>query len=312
MRKAWWLIGLIGLSLTGCGPAGYTRIDPGGNYVYFNPAWSPDSKYIAYTRCDIYDKVKGEKIPSCELFVLEVATRQTQRLTDNVVYDGQPTWSPDGTQIAYRREETPDTTRPTANADSLRVIDRDDLHDRELYRCPALCNTPTWSPRGDRIAFQQATSSTIDSASAVFLIRSDGSDLRQLTAGDRTVWKPRWSPDGKQIAFRQASDQPMWLIDVASGQATALEVKGARGPDEPLFAPDGSGIVFSAYGDAQGKRLFFLNFADHTVQPLLNADADYPPDMQEPDWSPDGKGIVFSALHEKLYLADVEQTRRKP
>ncbi len=36
----------------------------GGAYVYSNPAWSPDSQQLAYTRCEIYDKEKGRNTPS--------------------------------------------------------------------------------------------------------------------------------------------------------------------------------------------------------------------------------------------------------
>jgi len=44
MRKRWWLI-VVALSvLAGCAPEGYARIDPGGEYVYANPVWSPDSR----------------------------------------------------------------------------------------------------------------------------------------------------------------------------------------------------------------------------------------------------------------------------
>ena len=306
MRKAWWWAIVIGLVLASCGTAGYTRLDPGGDYTYSNPVWSPDSKQIAYTRCEIYDQTKGKKLPSCELLVMDVAARQAKQLTRNEVYDGQPTWSPDGTQLAYRREEAASSV-----IDSLRVIDIAGTHDREIYVCPTPCNTPAWSPHGARLAFQMVTSSAADSASAVFLIRADGGDVQQLTTADRVVWKPSWSLDGAQIVFHQDGDQPLGLVDVATGQNTTLSVKEARGPDEPIFARDGSGLVFSGYGEAAGKRLFLLRFGEDVAHPLLLTEADYPPDMQEPDWSPDGKFIVFSAYHEKLYLADVEQTRQK-
>jgi TolB protein len=304
MSKAWWLIIVAVGGLAGCGPEGYTRIDPGGEYVYSNPAWSPDSQQIAYTRCEIYDQEKGRKTPSCELFIMTVATRETKQLTYNDLYDGQPGWSPDGKQIVYRREE--------GDSSSLRVIDVDGSRDAEVFACPRQCNSPAWSPTGDQIVFQMNESASATSAgdtpSNLYLIRLDGGDLRQLTQGAQAVWRPRWSPDGKQIVFRRAVDQPIRVIEVATGQETTCATNEARGPDEPIFTPDGSGIVFSAYGTAQGRRLFRLDRADGSIGLLLNAANDYPPEMKEPDWSPDGKQIVFSAFYEKLYLADVEQT----
>src|SRR5512143_3486791 len=179
MRKRWWLIVVALLGLAGCGPEGYARIDPGGDYAYLNPAWSPDSQQIAYTRCAIYDKEKGREAPGCELFVMTVATRETMQLTRNDSYDGQPSWSPDGQQIVYRREE--------ARGSSLRVIAVDGSSDVEIFACPRQCNTPDWSPRDAMIAFQMIEPASVAAAgnvpSNLYLIRSDGGGLRQLTQG---------------------------------------------------------------------------------------------------------------------------------
>lgn len=289
--------------LVGCGPEGYTRIDPGGEYVYLNPAWSPDSQQIAYTRCARYDKEKGRNSTSCELFVMTIDDRATRQLTNNQVYDGQPSWSPDGTQIVYRREE--------ASGDSLRVIDVAGASDVEILACPRSCQTPAWSPRDNGIAFQMFDAATGGAPSNVYLIQADGSALRQLTQDSQPVWRPRWSPDGQQIVFHRAADPPIRAIDVTTGQETTYATSGIRGADEPIFTPDGSGIIFAAYGTAQGTRLFRLDLADGSIGLLLNAADDYPPEMKEPAWSPDGKRIVFSAYYEKLYLADWEQTRVK-
>jgi Tol biopolymer transport system component len=288
---------------------------PAGDYVYANPAWSPDSQQIAYTRCEIYDKEKGRKAPSCELFVLDVTTHQTKQLTDNTINDSQPTWSPDGRQLVYRREEALSTHDRQLITDSLRLIQSDGSRDAEIFPCSRSCNLPAWSPTSDQIAFQMVLSSTADAASEapakLYLIRSDGSGLRPLTQGAQPVWRPRWSADGQQIVFRRSADQPIRVIEVASGQETAFDLKDTRGADEPIFTPDRFSVVFSAYGTAQGKRLYRLNLSDGSIGLLLNAADDYPPDMKEPDWSPDGKQIVFSSFYEKLYTADWEKTRLK-
>src|SRR5262245_17208731 len=55
-----------------------------------------------------------------------------------------------------------------------------------------------WSPDGAQLAFAAKTGAT----SAISVVRSDGSGLRQLVAGRG----PSWSPDGTQIAFAAIQD----------------------------------------------------------------------------------------------------------
>jgi hypothetical protein len=81
----------------------------------------------------------------------------------------------------------------------------------------------------------------------------------------RAAWRSRWSAAGTPIVFRRSADQPLRVIDVASGQETALDLKDTRGAAEPIFTPDRSGVVFSAYGAAQGKRLYRLNLSDGSI-----------------------------------------------
>ena len=58
----------------------------------FQPAWSPDGKYIAFSA-----QVGGVT----DLFVLDMDTNQTRRLTNDKFADLQPAWSPDGKQLAF-------------------------------------------------------------------------------------------------------------------------------------------------------------------------------------------------------------------
>ena len=56
---------------------------------------------------------------------------------------------------------------------------------------------PTWSPGGERIAFQAYW----DGNYHIWSVAADGSELRQHTRGPHDHREPHWSPDGGRIAF---------------------------------------------------------------------------------------------------------------
>jgi Tol biopolymer transport system component len=58
-------------------------------------------------------------------------------------------------------------------------------------------NFPTWSPRGDQIAFMRR----IDGFFQVLTIRPDGTNLKQLTHIRGNEAHMAWSPDGERILF---------------------------------------------------------------------------------------------------------------
>lgn len=63
-----------------------------------DPAWSPDGSKLVYVSRDL---PSGEKIKFLEIFVLDMATGQTVRATNNNWEEHNPVFSPDGKQIAY-------------------------------------------------------------------------------------------------------------------------------------------------------------------------------------------------------------------
>ena len=115
--------------------------------------------------------------------------------SDNEAYDGDPTWSPDGTQMAFvsNRHHYPgpyydlytmmsDGTFPTR-------ITFNETHTWE----------PSWSPDGEHIAFSLLGSTQMK---GICTVRPDGSNLTNLTSSP--LWNdlyPTWSPDGTKIAF---------------------------------------------------------------------------------------------------------------
>ena len=104
-----------------------------------------------------------------------------------------PTFSPDGTQIAY--------VDSGESENHLWVMDADGGNAHEiLANEPSLvggAGSPQWSPTGDRLAIE-VNSSGVDGRPAIYTFAPDGSDLTKVIDGGIS---PYWSPDGSQIAY---------------------------------------------------------------------------------------------------------------
>jgi TolB protein len=92
----------------------------------------------------------------------------------------------------------------------------------------------------------------------VFISRSDGSGLRQLTNDPANDRRPTWSPDGKQIAFdsTRSGSYQVWTIN-PDGSGLQQLTEYVSGP--VLFAdwsPDGTRM---AAVDNRGNRVFIFD-----------------------------------------------------
>lgn len=111
---------------------------------------------------------------------------------------------------------------------------------------------PDWSPKGNWIAFQGYKGGTFH----IWLMKPDGTGVRQLTTGHGDDREPRISPDGTMVAF--ASDRAMkgnydiWVAEIASGKLTQ-KTSDSKEEYEPTWSADGSTIAFvSGTGIARG------------------------------------------------------------
>jgi hypothetical protein len=137
--------------------------------------------------------------------------------------------------------------------------------DRAAYWCPAV------SPRGDRVAAARNDSTGMQ----IWIVGADGSGGRALTRFTPEQGRPQcpaFSADGRRLAVQSDVDDPrdpkrssshIWVVDVATGQATRLAEHAAAYHDElPVWFPDGRRIAFQS--DRTGSWEVWVMNADGT------------------------------------------------
>lgn len=142
-----------------------------------------------------------------------------------------PTWSPDGTQIAFNK------------GGQIHVIGTDGTGLRQVTSVSGTHRQVSWSPDGEWLAF----SSTRGGNYELYMIRVDGTEERRLTFDGGHARFPDWSPDGTQIVFDSnvGGNYDIYLLDVATLKVTQL-TDHPRNDLFPTWAPDGSTIVFTS------------------------------------------------------------------
>lgn len=159
------------------------------------PTWSASGGSIAYVKMDYFSEQAIIENPAWDIYVMNAdGTHQTQ-LTGDPANELEPSWSPDGTKIAFISDRNgPDFDIYVMNADGSNMM--------QLTDDPANEFGPTWSPDGKQIVFNSDRHGNVQ----LFRIDLDGSGLVQLTNDSSNSAYADWSPDGEHIVFESDRD----------------------------------------------------------------------------------------------------------
>jgi TolB protein len=205
-----------------------------------------------------------------DLFLFIFEGSRLIRLTDHIGNVISPSFSPDGSRVLF-------ANRAAEGPTSLWTIDTTGKNADLLYAGPNTIVAADWSPLGDRIAFAMAVGQP--DAYEVFLMNSDGTNVRQLTRGLPGIGGSLdWSPDGKSLLIYAgpAGNKNIFLVNVDAETATQLTNGGNNAACS--FSPDGQWIAFNSLRNNDQADIFIMRTDGSDVRQVTN--------NPEPDWQP--------------------------
>jgi Tol biopolymer transport system component/tRNA A-37 threonylcarbamoyl transferase component Bud32 len=251
-----------------------------------SPVWSPDGKYL-YFASDRAGSMNVWRVP------IEEQTGKVlgpaEAVTTPSPYSAHLSFSLDGRRLAYSQIVRGANLQQVGFDPDTETVTGQPVWITQGSRWT---NTPHLSPDGEWLAFDAQGGKQDD----LFVIRRDGTGLRQLTDDPYKDRQPRWSPDGKRIAFfsDRSSKWEIWMINSdGSGLKQLTYAPGIA--TNPAWSPDGTRLSYRNAGGAS-PSIFEVE------KPWTEQSPQVLPSMSDStnwgvwSWSPDGRKLAGNKL----------------
>ncbi len=264
-----------------------------------------------------------------EVYTMESDGADSKRLTFQLGQNANPTWSPDGTQIAFDATWGLDRSVFVMDADGE---NRRDLtghskaqHNHNIHKDQDY--SPQWHPDGERIAFVRRERR----ADVIYTIDLEGNNLR-LIMKTGYITQMKWSPNGERIAFSGSIERDdhitgIYIVD-ADGEGLWRASKQLPGTRMELggWSPDSRKLLYTVIVEDDFDDFLVIGTLHREHRKVIK----YEQFLEHVDpqverwgrniltrgfgWSPDGKSILIGLFFDdwEIYryrLADGKRTQ---
>jgi dipeptidyl aminopeptidase/acylaminoacyl peptidase len=237
-----------------------------------SPQWSPDSKWLGFL------SDRGDK---SQIYLISAFGGEAFPLTKEEENISSFSWSPDGQQIAFIRNDA-DSKAQKSTKDRFGAFGEEGKE----YKLAHL-----WT-------FHVPIDSITNGDSIL-------PHPTRLTEGNFTVTDFKWSPDSRQIAYQHQPDPlipssihaSIEILDIASRKVN-FTIADPAGDQLLAWSPDGGSLLYSSYVNDtlsqyyKNNRLFITGLSTHGPAPTEIATS-FDENKAVQDWNP--RGIFFTA-----------------
>jgi TolB protein len=190
-------------------------------------SWSPDDRQVLWTGTDIVHVDE-------QVFVAPAdGSSPPRQIGDRDAFNWAPSWSPDGTRIAY------------ISGPDLYVMNTDGTDIQKVNQGTYdVQNGGAWYPDGSGLVMEAGAEENHD----LWLVGLNGTSDRPLATSSQTETSPAFSPDGEWIAFLRFAPDLLWsqVVIAKSDGSSERTLPGEFGFSGLTWSPDGTRLLVGA------------------------------------------------------------------